>query len=220
MKKTARPTVRLRREQQRATDTRERILDAAAAEFAEHGYTGASTRRVATVAKVQHPAVAYHFESKEGLWRAVMTMLNERFVDMYRQRLQGLRGVDSATTLRLVMEEFIRFSAENPKFHRLMAHEAGQGGERMNWLVDHYVKDFFKLLTELIRSAQQEGRFIEGDAYHVGYLFIGAVTRTFMLAAEVKRVSGRSPLTAAYIDEHINLCLRLFFREPQPGSQR
>jgi TetR/AcrR family transcriptional regulator len=217
-KKTGRPTVRLRREQQRATDTRERILEAAAEEFAEHGYTGASTRRVATLANVQHPALAYHFESKEGLWRAVMTMLNERFVGMYRERLQGLRGVDSATTLRLVMEEFIRFSAQNPKFHRLMAHEAGQGGERMNWLVDHYVKEFFKLLTALIRSAQQEGRFIEGDPYHVAYLFIGAVTRTFMLAAEVKRISGRSPLTAAYIEEHISLCLRLFFREPQSNQ--
>lgn len=221
MNKPARRVAGSRRPQQRAIATRERILEAAVEEFAEHGYSGASTRTVAAKAKVQHPALTYYFDSKEGLWRAVMTMLNERFASMYRQRLDGLRGVDSVTTLRLIMEDFIRFSAANPEFHRLMTHEAGRGGERMNWLVDNFTKDFFKLLTGLIRSAQQQGRFVEGDPYHVAYLFIGAVTRTFMLAAEIKRISGRSPLSSAYIDEHVSLCLRLFFREPpESGGKR
>lgn len=189
-------------------------MEAAAEEFAEHGFTGASTRAVATKAGVQHPALTYYFETKEGLWRAVMTMLNERFSGMYRARLHGLRGVDTTTTLRLIMEDFIRFSAENPQFHRLMAYEAGKGGERLDWLIDQFARDFFKLLTDMIRAAQKERRFVEGDPYHVAYLFIGAVTRTFMLAAEVKRISGRSPMTPSYIEEHVQLCLRLFFREP------
>lgn len=208
----SRPPIK-RRQQQRSSDTRERILDAAIDEFAEHGFTGASTRVVATKARVQHPALSYHFESKEGLWRAVMRSLNERFMAQYKARVEGLRGVDSGTTLRLIMEEFIRFSAANPKFHRLMSHEAGAGGERMNWLVDEFVKEFLKVLTQLIKAAQKEGGFVAGDAYHLAYLFIGAVTRIFMLAAEVKRVSGRSPMSPAYIDEHVDLCLRLFFRD-------
>lgn len=218
--KAGRGTVRLRRQQQRAADARDRILEAAADEFAEHGFSGASTRRVAVKAKVQHPALTYYFESKLGLWRAVMTMLNERFSNMYRGRLHGLRGVDSTTTLRLVMEDFIRFSAETPRFHRLMAYEAGQGGERMEWLIEQFAKDFFKVLTDLIRASQKEGRFVEGDPYHVAYLFIGAVTRVFMLASEVKRVSGRSPMTPGYIEEHVQLCLRLFFRDPPESDGR
>jgi len=75
---------------QRSIDTRDRILDAAAAEFADHGFEGASTRNVAVNAGVQHPLLTYHFESKEGLWRAALTSLNERFVQMYRARLEGL----------------------------------------------------------------------------------------------------------------------------------
>src|SRR5580693_8422359 len=105
--------VRHRRRQQRSIDTRDRILDAAAAEFANHGFEGASTRNVAVNAGVQHPLVTYHFESKEGLWRAALTSLNERFVKLYRARLEGLRGVDAGTKLRLILEDFIRFSAEN-----------------------------------------------------------------------------------------------------------
>ena len=206
--------VRQRRRQQRSIDTRERIIEAAAQEFAEHGFEGASTRNVATQAGVQHPLVVYHFKSKEGLWRAVLTSLNERFGNMYRSRLEGLRGVDAPTKLRLILEDFIRFSAENPVFHWLMSHEASKGGRRMNWLVDEYVRHFFKEITELIRAAQKAGHFVDGDPAHLLYIFVGAVTHLFMLAAEVKKVSGKSPSSQAYVEEHVKLCLGLFFRSP------
>ena len=219
-KKSAKAKGRSRRPQQRSTDTQERILEAAAGEFALHGFTGTSTREVAVRAGVQHPALTYHFGNKDGLWRAVMRGLNETVLATLKSRLQALRGVDTVTTLRLIMDDFIRFSAANPKFHRLMDYEAGNGGERMNWLADEFVKEFFDLLVPLIRAAQKDGGFVEGDAYHLVYLFIGAVTRLFMLAPEVKRVSGRSPMTPSYIQEHVNLCLALFFRDPAPRVKR
>ena len=219
-KKSAKAKGRSRRPQQRSTDTQERILEAAAGEFALHGFTGTSTREVAVRAGVQHPALTYHFGNKDGLWRAVMRGLNETVLATLKSRLQALRGVDTVTTLRLIMDDFIRFSAANPKFHRLMDYEAGNGGERMNWLADEFVKEFFDLLVPLIRAAQKDGGFVEGDAYHLVYLFIGAVTRLFMLAPEVKRVSGRSPITPSYIQEHVNLCLALFFRDPAPRVKR
>jgi len=69
-------------------------------------------------------------------------------------------------------------------------------------------------LTELIRAAQKEGRFVAGDPHHLLYIFVGAVTHLFMLGAEVKKVSGRSPTSTAYVEEHVKLCLGLFFCEP------
>jgi TetR/AcrR family transcriptional regulator len=219
-KKSAKAKGRRRRPQQRSTDTQERILEAAAAEFALHGFTGTSTREVAVRAGVQHPALTYHFGNKDGLWRAVMRGLNETVLATLKSRLQALRGVDTVTTLRLIMDDFIRFSAANPKFHRLMDYEAGNGGERMDWLADEFVKEFFDVLVPLIRAAQKDGGFVAGDAYHLVYLFIGAVTRLFMLAPEVRRVSGRSPMTPSYIQEHVNLCLALFFRDPAPRVKR
>jgi TetR/AcrR family transcriptional regulator len=212
--KSTKPKGRRRAVQQRSTDTKEKILEAAAAEFALHGFTGTSTREAAARAGVQHPALTYHFGNKEGLWRAVMRGLSETVLTTLKSRLLALRGVDTVTTLRLIMEDFIRFSATNPKFHRLMDYEAGNGGESMDWLAEEFVKEFFGLLVPLIRAAQKDGGFVAGDAHHLVYLFIGAATRLFMLAPEVKRVSGRSPMTSSYIQEHVNLCLALFFREP------
>src|ERR1700750_3303319 len=110
-----------RRPKARARETGEKILAAAVKEFAEHGFAGASPRAVAAAAGVQHPLVNYHFKSKEGLWHAVLEATAGQFMDQFQARLAGLRGVDDGTKLRLVQEDFIRFSAENSQFYFLMS---------------------------------------------------------------------------------------------------
>ncbi len=59
-------------------DTRQEIIDAAARLFAEHGYHGTSLQRICEVVGVTRRALLHHFESKEGLFEAV---LRARFLD-------------------------------------------------------------------------------------------------------------------------------------------
>ncbi|GAA2445610.1 hypothetical protein GCM10010191_73150 [Actinomadura vinacea] len=54
-----------------AAATRNRILDAAERLFGERGFAGTSLRAVTTTARVNVASIYYHFESKEGLLRAV-----------------------------------------------------------------------------------------------------------------------------------------------------
>jgi AcrR family transcriptional regulator len=208
-----------RRRQQRAVDTRERILEAAFSEFAERGYEGTSTRTVATMAGVQHPLVTYHFKSKEGLWRAVVGAVRANFSDRFNAHLSSMRDVDEVSTLRRVQEDFIRFSASNPGFHWLMANEGNRPSERLDWLVENNVKGYFTVTARLIRAAQKAGRYVEGDPEHLQYLFIGAVTRIFMQSAEAERVLGRSPFSPAFVERHVKSCCALFFRDP-PNKAR
>ena len=67
-----------------------------------------------------------------------------------KSRLQELRGVDTVTTLRLIMEDFIRFSAANPKFLHMLT-----GTEET---LDHLIGDTERLtevLTRAVAGAQQ-----------------------------------------------------------------
>ena len=52
--------------------TRERIMAAAQKEFAAHGFAGARTDAIARRAHVNERMIFYCFESKEGLYRAVL----------------------------------------------------------------------------------------------------------------------------------------------------
>lgn len=55
-------------------DTRSAIVDVARAAFVEHGYQGATLRRIAADAGVDIRLIAHHFGSKKGLFAAAMTL--------------------------------------------------------------------------------------------------------------------------------------------------
>jgi TetR/AcrR family transcriptional regulator len=219
VKETVSEYVTERRRQQRAVDTRKRILEVAYSEFAELGYEGTSTRTIAAKAGVQHPLVTYHFKSKEGLWRAVFVAVGSSFSDQWKKRLTELDDRDDVTKLRLIQEDFIRFAAANPGYHWLMSNEGSRPGERLNWIVENRAKSYFKTIAKLIRSAQRAGRYVDGNPYHLQYLFIGAVTRILMQSAEAEQVMGLSPFSPKFIESHIRACCALFFRDA-PSSSR
>ncbi|MEU4744382.1 TetR family transcriptional regulator [Actinosynnema sp. NPDC023658] len=58
-----------------AEATRRRLLDAAAAEFAEHGIAGARVDRIAAAAKSNKAQIYHYFTNKDGLFDAVLSEL-------------------------------------------------------------------------------------------------------------------------------------------------
>lgn len=55
-------------------DTRDRLLQAAVAVFAKHGYHGASTREICEQAGANTAAIHYHFRDKAGLYKALFEL--------------------------------------------------------------------------------------------------------------------------------------------------
>src|SRR6185503_11906085 len=94
-----------------ADPTRERILAAALDLFSERSFEGATTRDIAARAGVTQPLLNYHFRSKDALWRAAVDTLFDTLSDALSTRAEGLRGVDELTVTRLIVREFIFFSA-------------------------------------------------------------------------------------------------------------
>ena len=71
--------------------TRERLLDAAEALFAEYGYRGASLRQITASARANLAAVNYHFGSKQALYATVFT---RRVRPMNAERLRLLDAAE------------------------------------------------------------------------------------------------------------------------------
>lgn len=87
-------------------DTRERILNAAEALFAEHGFARTSLRMLTTRAGVNLAAVNYHFGSKEALVQAVFT---RRLVPLNQERIARLAALETSGTasVEAILEAFI-----------------------------------------------------------------------------------------------------------------
>ena len=55
-----------------SSDTKTRLLETAATLFAEHGYRGASVRRICDLARANPGAISYHFGGKKQLYRTAL----------------------------------------------------------------------------------------------------------------------------------------------------
>lgn len=70
----------------------DRILAAAAAEFAARGYVGVRADRIVRRARVNKAMLYYHFHSKQGLYRALLREMFGRAGD----RLTAIAATDLA----------------------------------------------------------------------------------------------------------------------------
>jgi TetR/AcrR family transcriptional regulator len=203
-----------RRRQQRSIDTRQKIIQAALAEFAKFGFEGASTRRVAMTVGIPHSLVIHHFNNKSDLWYATV----KEAVSWYTQRVYPAQSdpklSSAASQLRYFFTEYIRFSADHPDFFRMMTQENTLRSERLAWLVENHVRETVRRATRLVKQAQREGALVEGDPTQLLYLFLGAATSPYRSAGEIELLTGQDPATPRRVAEHIKFCERLFFREP------
>jgi AcrR family transcriptional regulator len=59
------------------TSTKERILSAAADVFTQCGYSGASIRDIAKIARINQSQIYHHVGNKEQLWEETKTYLSD-----------------------------------------------------------------------------------------------------------------------------------------------
>lgn len=204
------PVPKVRREQERSVVTKINILLAALAEFANLGFDGASTRGIAERAEVNHASITHHFGSKESLWKETAAYVFGRYSERLQQRRDGLAGVDEPTLVKLLLKEFILFSARYPDFHRFML-QANQGNsDRLTWLVNEILLPRNNAELLICDQAQEVGLFPPGNTLHLRYLFIGAATSIFTLAGEYQQITGEDPFSDELIDRHVDLVMKLF----------
>jgi AcrR family transcriptional regulator len=200
-----------RAKQQRGLDTRARIVRAALSAFADLGYDGATTRDIAERAGVNQGLITYHFAGKLPLWQAAVDEIFDTLRADFAAHVPALADADAATRLRLMVRHYVRFAAAHPELHRLMMQEGKHDGPRMQWLVDRHVRPLYELSTGLIAEAQRAGLVPNVPVLHLHYLLIGAVAHLFVVAPEIRRLSGTDPLRAAAIEAHADAVTAVLF---------
>src|SRR6187401_3576039 len=99
----------------------DRILSAAALEFAERGFAGARVDRIARRAKVNKAMLYYHFSSKQQIYR---TLLRQMFTQA-AERLQAIAGGPGtpARKIDLAIAGIAAFIQEHTAFASIMLRE-------------------------------------------------------------------------------------------------
>jgi len=194
-----------------ADATREGILDAALDLFSELSFDGAKTRDIAARAGVTQPLLNYHFRSKDELWRGAVDRLFEALTRALSDRAEGLRGVDELTVARLMVREFVYFSAAHPQLHRIITQECKSDGPRMDWLVERHIRPLYEMTTGLFARLVERGEVPDIPAPHLYYIVTGAGPTMFVLAPECRRLTGVDPHDPDVVEAHADAVTRLLF---------
>lgn len=194
-----------------ADGTRERILAAALDLFSDRSFEGATTREIAARAGVTQPLLNYHFRSKDELWTAAVDGLFSELNQMLTSRLEGLRGVDELSIAKLMVREFVYFSAAHPQLHRIITQQCKVDDARMDWLVDHHIRPLYEMTVSLFARLVERGEMVSIPASHLYYVITGAGATIFVLAPECRRLGGFDPQADDAITTHADAVTTLLF---------
>ena len=205
---------RTRQPQARALETRERLVAGALHEFAEKGFGGASTRSITARAGVALASLPYHFKTKDALWKAAADHIFGLFGEQMSRRLEGLDGVDALTRVRLLLRDFVLFSAAHPELHRFLLQDGAEKTARLEWLVERHVRPILDLLQGLFDEVVAAGYPLAEDTGQLFYRMIGAAATTYAASAQVELVTGRDPFSKESVEAHADATVQLFFPAP------
>jgi TetR/AcrR family transcriptional regulator len=111
-------------------DSKDKVLAAAAEEFAEYGLSGARVDRIASRAGVNKAMIYYHFSSKENLYQMV---IDGRLTAMADSLSSALSDTESDMEGALVRASRAYHAAfrDHTRFGAIFLHELADGGERL-----------------------------------------------------------------------------------------
>ena len=145
------------------TPSRDRILDAAEELFSARGFGATSTRLIARHAGVNIALLYYYFESKEGLYRALMERYTAHFADV----LEGVLAEEGSTRERIdkAIDALFDYLGRNTRFVRILVREAlaGQQSEHAK-AAQAYLRAIFAAGEAVLMHGAAQGAVRIADA--------------------------------------------------------
>lgn len=208
---------------------RDRLVIAATKEFADHGFEGTSTRRIAEAADAHQSQIKYHFTNKDELWKQCLTALIEEVDAAITSQLATQQAVQ-LTALQTAPEPtqppsptvffeatirgLVHFAAQRPELNRIMMHEGTSPSERLDWLVNTHVRERQSAMLALWSDLQARGLVAQIDGDLVYHTVIGAASLLYSNAPEAV-LFGVNPADPELVERHADSLVRLFLT-PQP----
>jgi AcrR family transcriptional regulator len=155
---------------------RERLLRAAAAEFAERGYAGAGSESISRRAGMSKATFYEHFANKEdciiGLFEHAAGVVAEAMAEAARQATPG----DAAARMRAGTRAFLSSLSEHPEFAQTVLVEIIGAGPRAAARRDQILEGFANLLDAENAAAARRGLISRFESPYDSFAIVGAIT--------------------------------------------
>jgi TetR/AcrR family transcriptional regulator len=138
-------------------DSRQRILNAATAEFALRGFAAATVDRIAARARLNKAMIYYHFHSKQTLYSTVLRSIFTTMGD----RLTAIASSDAgpADKLDRFVAAFVTEGQAHSHVAPIMLREIAGGGRRLDEETYGVMLRVVRAMSGIIDQGRAAGRF-------------------------------------------------------------
>ena len=183
----------------------ERIVSAATALFARHGFDGTTTRMIAERAHMNEALIFRYFPNKRGLYAAI--------IERKMEADPILADLDENTTMPL--EEMLETVArrvlctikDDPQFLRLLYYSGLENHSLSAMFFDNYSQRCSRFLASRIEEAMNRKELRRMDPYLCARAFIGMVAH-HALAGEIFKLDvdrwSEDELTRSFVQLFLN----------------
>jgi len=207
-----------KRPQKRTVETRLKLLGAAIDVFSSVGYDGARTRDIEDRAGVKRGLLAYHFDAKDGLWRAAVDHLFEAMKAEFAKASEYLNDLEAQSRGRFLVRTLVRITAKYPQLNRIMIQEGIQKTWRLEWLVEHHARPFFEYSKSIHQEALASGMKSDIDHAHFYYILMGASSLIWSMGTEYQMFTGEDAYSKETIDQHAEAVVTALFGPPESAD--
>jgi len=161
--------------------TRERLLETASHLFAEKGYASTSVREIVARAGVSKPVLYYHFQSKEGLYYAILKWGAE----VQKKIIDDVFGVSGTVQDRInflyrrIYEEIQEYQGLYAMIHGLI-YGPPQGAPAYDF--PNYHRQMFEAVKRICIEGLSSGEIRKADTDEIAFLVLGLIDFSLNLA--------------------------------------
>jgi TetR/AcrR family transcriptional regulator len=162
----------------------DRILDAAAGEFAARGFAGARVDRIARRARVNKAMLYYHFRSKQAIYRALL----RRVFTLAGSRMRDIAAGPGAPADKLdrVIAGFADLIQEHPYIPGIMLREIAEAGVHLDRDTLAILAEVPRAVAGVIAEGHAAGAFRAVPAAFAYFTILGPMVM-FLAAAPIRR---------------------------------
>jgi AcrR family transcriptional regulator len=182
---------------------RGRLLQAAAAEFAERGYAGASSESISRRAGMSKATFYEHFSNKEECIIALFDVATDVIMDAQSEATDGAGLKDAVERMRAGTRAFLISLSEHPEFAQTLLVEIIGAGPRAAQRRDQVLQAFADALDEENAAAAERGLIARFASPYDAYAIIGAVTE--LVSRQVRLGEPRDVLELAPVIDRLIL---------------
>ncbi len=190
-------------------ENEKRILEAAEIVFAEHGYKGATTKRIAEIAGIPKANLHYYFSTKESLYRRVLDNILQAWLkaaDIFDD------CDDPKKALTLYIHTKMDLSRSRPNASKIWANEIMQGAPIIQKHLETTLREWVTTREKFLNNWIKAGKLKAINIRCLLYMIWATTQHYADFSYQIKTLNNNLPLSNEQFEEAKNNLTEMILR--------